>query len=74
MAPAYEAPDGAGIFGGGMTAPARFTQADIKRATSGVLSAGVSIAKITIDPRGRIVIIPGTPKTKDGENEWADLE
>lgn len=57
-----------------MTAPARFTQADIKRATAGVASAGLSIAKIEIDHTGKIVIIPGAPKKKPDNDEWADLE
>lgn len=57
-----------------MTAPARFTQRDLKRATAGVLAAGVDIARIEIDPNGKIVIIPGQPKNHRGTNEWADLE
>lgn len=57
-----------------MTAPARFTKADMKRAASGVLAAGLAIAKIEIDPNGKIVIIPGVPKKAAEVNEWADLE
>lgn len=57
-----------------MTAPARFKQSDVKRATAGVVSAGLSIAKIEIDHNGKIVIIPGKPDAKAGINEWADLE
>ena len=57
-----------------MSAPVRFTKADMKRATAGVLSAGLHIAKIEIDPNGKIVIIPGKPKPTNGPNEWEDLE
>jgi len=58
-----------------VTARARFTKADMKRAASGVLAAGLGIAKIEIDPNGKIVIIPGSAKNDNaGANEWADLE
>ncbi len=57
-----------------MTAQARFTKADVKRAASGVLSAGLNVAKIEIDPNGKIVIIPGSPKEAGRSDEWADLE
>lgn len=57
-----------------MTAHARFKQADVKRATAGVIGAGLSIAKIEIDHTGKIVIIPGKPEANAGNNEWADLE
>lgn len=57
-----------------MTAPARFKQGDLKRAAAGVLSAGLFIAKIVIDPDGKIVIIPATkPDTAENDDEWADL-
>lgn len=57
-----------------MTAPARFKQADIKRAAAGVVAAGVPIAKIEIDPNGKIVIFPGTQQTPKNLDEWSDLE
>jgi len=57
-----------------MTAPARITQADVKRATAGVISAGIAIARIEIDHMGKIVIIPGQPITAKESGEWADLE
>lgn len=46
----------------------------MKRAAGGVVAAGLSIAKIEIDPNGKIVIIPGRPKAKADNDEWADLE
>lgn len=56
-----------------MTAPARFTQADIRRATAGVAAAGLGIAKIEIDLAGKIVIIPTTGASLADNDEWADL-
>lgn len=58
-----------------MTAQARFTQADLRRAVAGVVAAGLGVAKIEIDREGTIVIIPGLAKQQPGnDNEWADLE
>lgn len=57
-----------------MTARVRFTQADLKRAAAGVEAAGISIARIEIDPNGKIVIIPGSTENRGREGEWADLE
>lgn len=57
-----------------MTAPARFREADIRRAASGVIRAGIPIARIEIDHSGKIVIIPGTPIAAKESGEWADLE
>lgn len=57
-----------------MTAQVRFTQADIKRAASGVKRAGIDIAKIEIDHTGKITIIPGTPREAKESSEWADLD
>lgn len=58
-----------------MTAQARFTQADLKRAAAGVVAAGLAIVRIEIDREGKIVIIPGGQQSLTGnDNEWADLE
>lgn len=57
-----------------MTAPARFREADIKRAASGVIRAGIPIQRIEIDHQGKIVIIPGQPIQAKESGEWADLE
>lgn len=58
-----------------MTQPARFREADVKRATAGVTRAGLQIAKIEIDPSGKIVIIPGNADSQTRvPNEWQDLE
>lgn len=57
-----------------MTAQARFTQADVRRAAAGVQLAGLPIQKIEIDLTGKIVIFPGEPKKDARKNAWADLE
>lgn len=57
-----------------MTAPARFTQSDVKRAASGAVAAGLAIGRIEIDPNGKITIIPAAATEKSDSNEWADLE
>lgn len=58
-----------------MTAPARFKQSDVKRATAGVVAAGLSVARVEIDLNGRIVVVPGKPTTPaKNDNEWEDLE
>lgn len=56
-----------------MTAPAKFTQADIRRAAAGVKLAGIGIAKIVIDPHGKIEIIPASHTVGKESDEWADL-
>lgn len=56
-----------------MSKPVRFTQADLRRAVAGVVSAGVLIGRIEIDPNGKIVILPATGKPEHDNDEWADL-
>lgn len=34
----------------------------------------MDIAKIEIEPNGKIVIIPGQPRNEGSSDEWADLE
>ena len=58
-----------------MTAPARFKQADVRRAAAGVVAAGLSVARVEIDSSGKIVVIPGKPTIEPrNDNEWGDLE
>lgn len=57
-----------------MTARVRFTQADLKRAVSGAVSAGVLIGRIEIEPNGKIVILPINDKLAHDNDEWVDLE
>lgn len=56
-----------------MTARAKFTQANVKRAVMGALSAGLGIQKIEIDRDGKIVIITTQAKPVADNDEWADL-
>jgi len=56
-----------------MTAPARFTKADVKRAVSGFVAAGLSVGRVRIDPNGNIEILPATGKQRHDNDEWADL-
>jgi len=57
-----------------MSAPARFREADIRRAAAGVQRAGIQIARIEIDHSGKIVIIPGLPTQGRESDEWRDLD
>ena len=40
-----------------MTAPARFTQADLKRAAAGVRAAGLQVSRVEVDRDGKIVVV-----------------
>lgn len=57
-----------------MTARAKFTQADIRRAVTGATMAGLGIQKIEIDREGKIVIVTTQAKPVADNDEWADLE
>lgn len=56
-----------------MTARAKFTQSDIKRAVVGATAAGLGIQKIEIDRDGKIVIVTTQAKPVADNDEWADL-
>jgi len=56
-----------------VTAPARFTKADIKRAVSGFVAAGVPVGAVRIHPNGHIEILPARGKLAHDNDEWADL-
>lgn len=56
-----------------MTAPARFTKADVKRAVSGYIAAGLPAPVVRIDPNGNIEILPAKGKQAHDNDEWADL-
>lgn len=58
-----------------MTAPALIRKADMKRLVAGIKAAGLPIAKVEVDPTGKIAIITGPNESRGkGMNEWADLE
>lgn len=56
-----------------MSKPVRFTKADLQRAISGAVSAGLLVGRIEIEPNGKIVILPVTNKPSHDNDEWADL-
>ena len=50
--------------------PATFRKADLRRAVEAVTAAGQVIARVELDPNGRIVIVTtGELERKEG-NEW----
>jgi hypothetical protein len=52
-------------------APANFRQADVVRALRAAKAAGVDIARIEIDPNGKIVIVTaGEPVDRSEDNAW----
>lgn len=52
-----------------MTAPARFKQDDLRRAAAGVLKAGLPVARVEVDPDGKITVVVGEP---DAEHSGAN--
>lgn len=60
-------------MGAEVTARAKFTQSDIKRAVVGAVAAGLGIQKIEIDRDGKIVIVTTQSKPVADNDEWADL-
>ena len=55
-----------------MTAPARFTKADVKRAAAGVEAAGLPVSSVEIDPTGKIVVLIGQPNQRKAKG-WDAL-
>lgn len=54
-----------------MSAVAKFTQADVKRAVKGALDAGMRIGGIEIDPNGKIVVLAANGSAiKSKANGW----
>lgn len=52
--------------------PARFTEADVKRAFRGAQKARIRVAAVKIMPDGSILVIPGTPEAVpvSAPNPW----
>ena len=53
-----------------MTAPARFSQADVTRAVAGVTKAGMRVGRVEIDPNGKIVIMSESVAPPADVNPW----
>ncbi|MBO0749850.1 MAG: hypothetical protein J2O44_05420 [Porphyrobacter sp.] len=51
-----------------MSAPARFRQADVRRAIAAAREAGITVARVEIGPDGRIVIVAGEAMTAANSN------
>jgi hypothetical protein len=52
--------------------PSRFRQADVTRAMKAVKAAGVAVARIEVEPSGKVIIVAGQPAegVMPAENEW----
>ena len=51
-------------------APVIFRKADLRRAVEAVTAAGQVVARVEVDPNGKIVIVTGgEPERREG-NEW----
>ena len=56
-----------------MTGPAKFKQADVTRAARAVQAAGLTIARIRIDPLGAIDIEIAQSGAARRDNSWDDV-
>jgi hypothetical protein len=50
--------------------PAIFRQGDVTRAVRGVVAAGQAVARVEIDPNGKIVIVTVGELERREENSW----
>ena len=53
-----------------MTAPARFTQADVTRAIKGATAAGLRVGSVEIDINGKIVVLIDSGTAPNKPNPW----
>lgn len=56
--------------------PATFKEADLTRALKAARKAGVSVARVEIDPKtGKIVLVSGNAEgtSEETEDTWADV-
>jgi len=50
--------------------PCTFRQRDVTKAVRAVVAAGTPVARVEIDPAGRIVIVAGSALGESMPNEW----
>jgi hypothetical protein len=50
-----------------------FRQADLTRAVRGAAKAGVCVARIEIDPNGKIIILSDRARSLETTNEWDEV-
>jgi hypothetical protein len=55
-----------------MTRAARFSQADLTRAVRAAEKAGLSVAKIRIEPSGAIEVVAGQPEEQNDSSWFKD--
>ena len=51
-------------------APATFRKADLRRAVEAVTAAGQIVARVEVDPNGKIVIVTASELAQREGNEW----
>jgi hypothetical protein len=51
-------------------APATFRKADLRRAVEAVTAAGQIVARVEVDPNGKIVIVTAGEFERREENSW----
>jgi hypothetical protein len=51
-------------------APTIFRQGDVTRAIRGAEAAGKTVARVEIDPNGKIVIVTASELERREENSW----
>lgn len=54
-----------------MASRARFTSADLERAVKAAEKAGMSVARVRIEPDGAIELVAGAPELADKTNWFA---
>jgi len=50
--------------------PATFRKADLRRAVEAVTAAGQIVARVEVDPNGKIVIVTAGELERREENSW----